>query len=199
MARQRTHLKKNTGSRGSKAMRQSERRRSRPASKARPAMAAEQAAAEPAGAVAQEPQQPFPSDVEENDAPLPSEEIRETFDEANALGMGTEEPSGRLAGDAPEDPTGPAVSVPETGTVPNPAAQDDSFSGWVPYDPDLSTPEEIGEDMGVAIEPDEPLDLAGKLENRDRNRWELNPASSEDYEERIKGEKQDTEENEELE
>ena len=50
--------------------------------------------------------------------------------------------------------------------------------------PDQDIVEEIGEAVGLAYQDTEPLGSERKLEERDRHRWELNPASAEDYEAR---------------
>jgi hypothetical protein len=50
--------------------------------------------------------------------------------------------------------------------------------------PDQDIVDQIGKSLGVEYEDDEELKGAAKLEERDRHRWELDPASSEDYEER---------------
>jgi len=47
--------------------------------------------------------------------------------------------------------------------------------------PDQDVVEEIGEAVGLAYQDSEPLGGERKLEERDRHRWELNPASAEDY------------------
>jgi hypothetical protein len=54
---------------------------------------------------------------------------------------------------------------------------------------DMSTPdqdvvEEIGRALGVEYEDSEELKGADKIESRDRNRWEYDPASAEDYKDR---------------
>jgi hypothetical protein len=50
--------------------------------------------------------------------------------------------------------------------------------------PDQDMVDEIGEALGVTYQETEELHLGEKEEERDRNRWELNPASAEDYQER---------------
>ena len=50
--------------------------------------------------------------------------------------------------------------------------------------PDQNVVEEIGEAAGITYEDTEPLDIEEKRSKRDRRRWELNPASSEDFEDR---------------
>jgi len=50
--------------------------------------------------------------------------------------------------------------------------------------PDQNVVEEIGEAAGITYEDTEPLDIEEKRSKRDRKGWELNPASSEDFEDR---------------
>ncbi|MFB3910158.1 MAG: DUF6335 family protein [Candidatus Eisenbacteria bacterium] len=50
--------------------------------------------------------------------------------------------------------------------------------------PDQDVVEEYGEALGVRYEDDEPLHTEEKIEERDRRRWELNPASDEEFQER---------------
>ena len=44
--------------------------------------------------------------------------------------------------------------------------------------------ENLGRAAGIIYEDDEELNLVEKVKKRDRKRWELNPSSSEDYQER---------------
>ncbi|MFN7927930.1 MAG: DUF6335 family protein [Blastocatellia bacterium] len=60
---------------------------------------------------------------------------------------------------------------------------EESVSGGNPT-PDQSVVEELGEAMGITYEDNEPLHTEEKLSARDKHRWELDPASSEDYQER---------------
>ena len=55
--------------------------------------------------------------------------------------------------------------------------------------PDQSVVEEIGRAAGVEYQDNEPLRPGEKLEKRDDQRWELDPASAEDYEERTRRKK----------
>jgi Family of unknown function (DUF6335) len=50
--------------------------------------------------------------------------------------------------------------------------------------PDQDIVEDIGKSLGVTYDDSEELKGANKLEQRDKHRWELDPASSEDYKER---------------
>ncbi len=52
--------------------------------------------------------------------------------------------------------------------------------------PDQDRVDEIGQAVGLEYQDDEPLHTTDKVEERDRHRWELDPASSEDYKERNK-------------
>lgn len=47
-------------------------------------------------------------------------------------------------------------------------------------------PDQKGEAYGLAYQANEPLDTAEKIEERDEDRWELNPASADDFEETTK-------------
>jgi len=50
--------------------------------------------------------------------------------------------------------------------------------------PDQDVVEEIGRALGVEYEDAEELKGAEKIEDRDRHRWEFDPASAEDYKDR---------------
>lgn len=45
--------------------------------------------------------------------------------------------------------------------------------------------DEMGEAAGLRYADDEPLHTPEKIEERDRHRWEMDPASSEDYQQRV--------------
>jgi hypothetical protein len=47
--------------------------------------------------------------------------------------------------------------------------------------------DDVGHALGVEYEDNEELRASAKIENRDRHRWELDPASAEDYPERTRG------------
>lgn len=63
------------------------------------------------------------------------------------------------------------------------AAGDETVGGTTPT-PDQDIVDEIGRAVGVEYEDAEPLHTTEKLERRDEQRWELHPASSEDFTER---------------
>lgn len=54
--------------------------------------------------------------------------------------------------------------------------------------PEHSVVDEIGKAMGVTYQDDEELKVGEKERSRDKRRWELDPASSDDYQDRIRDE-----------
>jgi len=50
--------------------------------------------------------------------------------------------------------------------------------------PDQDIVDDIGKALGVEYADNEPLKGSDKVVERDKHRWELDPASSEDYKER---------------
>jgi hypothetical protein len=52
--------------------------------------------------------------------------------------------------------------------------------------PDQTIVGDIGEAMGLEYQDNEPLHTTEKLDERDRHRWELDPASAEDYQQRAR-------------
>lgn len=61
---------------------------------------------------------------------------------------------------------------------------DETVGGSSPT-PDQDIVDELGEAVGITYEDNEPLHSGEKVEERDRKRWELDPASSEDYNDRV--------------
>ena len=62
---------------------------------------------------------------------------------------------------------------------------DEAPGGDMPT-PDQTVVAEIGTAVGLEYADNEELKAVDKIEQRDRHRWELDPASSEDYEERAR-------------
>lgn len=54
--------------------------------------------------------------------------------------------------------------------------------------PDQNDVDKLGEAMGVTYASDEELKVGEKEESRDKHRWELDPASSDDYQDRVRDE-----------
>jgi Family of unknown function (DUF6335) len=64
---------------------------------------------------------------------------------------------------------------------------EESVGGGNPT-PDQNVVDDLGKAMGVSYGEGEPLHTTEKLEARDKHRWELDPASSEGFAERMKRE-----------
>ncbi len=63
---------------------------------------------------------------------------------------------------------------------------EEAVAGSTPT-PGQNVVDEIGEAIGVTYQDDEELKLGEKERSRDKNRWELDPASSDDYQDRTRG------------
>ncbi len=68
------------------------------------------------------------------------------------------------------------------------SAGDESVAGSSAT-PDQNVAEDIAEAMGIHYDDDEELKVGEKERNRDIHRWELDPASSDDYRDRAREEK----------
>jgi len=55
--------------------------------------------------------------------------------------------------------------------------------------PEQNDTEDMGRAVGIAYNADEELKVGEKERSRDKHRWELDPASSEDYQDRTREEK----------
>lgn len=75
------------------------------------------------------------------------------------------------------------------------AAGDEAVGGSVST-PDQDVVEELGEAAGLTYKDDEPLDYDEKVLDRDRERWELNPASAQDQKEDLENEDEDNDDEE---
>jgi hypothetical protein len=62
---------------------------------------------------------------------------------------------------------------------------DEAVAGSMPT-PGQGVIDDIGRGMGVTYQDDEELKFGEKERSRDKDRWELDPASSEDYRDRLK-------------
>jgi len=69
-------------------------------------------------------------------------------------------------------------------------AGEETVGGSAPT-PDQDVVDELGEAVGLTYEDDEPLNSDRKVLDRDRNRWELNPASALDQDEELENEEED--------
>ena len=78
--------------------------------------------------------------------------------------------------------TGPTPRSPEAPWLP-PDVGDETGDESSPR-PDENVVDEIGDETGLRYGEGEPMHTVEKRDERDRNRWELDPASSEDFERR---------------
>ncbi len=111
----------------------------------------------------------------------PDEEVQQEFEEAQRLGN-----SGPLMHELREHHSRtPDISA---GDIDADCARADvgeeTVGGSAPT-PDQDIVDELGEAVGLTYEDNEPLHTTEKVEERDRRRWELDPASSEDYNDRV--------------
>ena len=65
---------------------------------------------------------------------------------------------------------------------------DETVAGSMPT-PEQGAIDEIGKGIGVTYAADEELKFGEKERDRDRKRWELDPASSEDYKDRVRNDR----------
>ena len=64
------------------------------------------------------------------------------------------------------------------------ASGEEAVGGSAPT-PGQDIVDELGEAVGITYDDNEPLHTTEKIDERDRHRWELDPASSEDYSDRV--------------
>jgi hypothetical protein len=74
-------------------------------------------------------------------------------------------------------------------------AGEESVGGSVST-PDQDVVDELGEGAGLTYRDDEPLDYNAKVLERDRSRWELNPASADDADQELANEQDDDDDDE---
>jgi len=116
----------------------------------------------------------------------PSQEVQHEFHEAAQLGLsGHKQLIEKLH---EHHSTSPALSGGDIDAAWEDAAVGEECVGGENPTPDQSIVEELGTAMGITYENNEPLNTTEKLEARDQNRWELDPASSEGYAKRTKHE-----------
>lgn len=87
----------------------------------------------------------------------------------------------------PNDPLlrKPGIEADRLGAGFDPTALGDETGDDSSPRPDENVADEIGAEVGVNYQDDEELHTADKVAQRDKQRWELNPASSEDFEDRV--------------
>ena len=116
----------------------------------------------------------------------PTEEVRNEFEDAAQLGLAGQPQLIKKLRD--HHATSPALSGGDVDAAWEDAdVGEESVGGGNPT-PDQNEVDELGEAMGLSYEAGEPLHTTEKLADRDKHRWELDPASSEGFEGRMKHE-----------
>ena len=116
----------------------------------------------------------------------PTPEVKNEFEEAAQLGSAGESQTIKKLREHHE--SSPALSGGDVDAAWEDAdVGEESVGGGNPT-PDQNEVDELGEAMGLSYEAGEPLHTTEKLEDRDKHRWELDPASSEGFEGRMKHE-----------
>jgi hypothetical protein len=110
------------------------------------------------------------------------EEVQQEFEEAQRLGTGSDLLNRELREHHSRSPelSGGDIDADWAGAD----VGDETVGGSSPT-PDQDVVEELGEAIGLTYEDNEPLHTTEKVGGRDRKRWELDPASSEDYNDRV--------------
>lgn len=115
--------------------------------------------------------------------PEPSAEIKEEFAEAAKLGG----PGGEFLFNTrlrAHHEYSPALSGGDLDAAWEDADVGEESVGGANPTPDQSIVDELGAGAGLMFDDNESLRSLDKVKERDRHRWELDPASSEDYAER---------------
>ena len=114
----------------------------------------------------------------------PTEEVRGEFDEAAQLGSaGKQQLREKLR---EHHSTSPNLSGGDIDAAWEDADVGEETVGGTNPTPDQDIVDELGQAVGLTYEDNEPLQTDEKVAERDRHRWELDPASSEDYRNRVK-------------
>ena len=114
----------------------------------------------------------------------PDPEIKEAFAEAAVLG----DPSRKFLLDDLRENSPAESPILSGGDIDAAwdqadASGEETVGGTNPT-PDQDNVDQLGEAVGLTYQNNEPLNSEEKLEERDEHRWELEPASAEDFEER---------------
>ena len=110
------------------------------------------------------------------------EEVQQEFADAQRLGSGSEKLKRELQQHHSRTPKLSAGDLDADWARAD--IGDETVGGSAPT-PDQDIVEELGGAVGLTYDDNEPLHTTEKIEGRDRRRWELDPASSEDYNARV--------------
>jgi hypothetical protein len=121
--------------------------------------------------------------ADEQDAPTPTPPSTLNLDRSASASRSGRSRLGRLSDELTHTDATLAGGDVEADAQSAYAVGDEAPGGDNPT-PDQDVVEEIGEAIGLSYQDSEALGGERKLDERDRHRWELDPASSEDYEAR---------------
>lgn len=109
------------------------------------------------------------------------ESVKEDFEERQSLTSGSERLADKLRQHHSKKPDLSGGDV-DASWEDMDVAGEEGVGGSAPT-PDQDVVDELGEAYGISYDSEEPLNTEEKFLERDRNRWELDPASAEQYEE----------------
>ena len=121
----------------------------------------------------------------ESESYEPNEEVRDEFDEAARLGS---RQGGLIEGFGEQISTSRALSGDELDAAWEDSDMGDDSVGGANPAPDQNIAGELGKAIGLNYEDNEPLHSTEKVAARDQHRWDLDPASSEGFDERMNNE-----------
>jgi hypothetical protein len=116
----------------------------------------------------------------------PNEEVQRDFDEAAHLGSAEKQQGMDTL--RPHQSTAPELLSADIEAAREDADMGGESVGSQNPTPDQNIVDELGKAVGLTYEDNEPLHSSEKMEARDQSRWELDPASSEGFAERMKHE-----------
>jgi hypothetical protein len=123
------------------------------------------------------------------------ESIKEDFEERQSFTSGSAELADKLRQHHSKKPDLSGGDV-DASWEDMDVAGEEGVGGTAPT-PDQDVVDELGDAYGISYDSEEPLNTEEKFLERDRNRWELDPASAEQYDEEDEEDEEDDEEDEE--
>jgi hypothetical protein len=124
--------------------------------------------------------------VTEESKRAPEPEVQQEFDDAQRLGSGSDQLLRRLRDHHSRTPKLSGGDIDAAWDLAD--VGEETVGGSTPT-PDQDVVDELGEAVGLTYQDNEELHTAEKLEKRDRHRWDLDPASADDYPERSQRER----------
>jgi hypothetical protein len=124
------------------------------------------------------------SRFDRGDDELADAEVGESFAQDQELDHGGELAKRRLQQHTDESPE---LSAGDMDSTWDDADGEEAGSGTT-LEPDENVVDEVGGAVGISYSDTEPLNTNEKLEQREHERWDMNPASDPEYQDRIKEE-----------